>query len=176
VTARCYKNDRVVLLLGLLFFGFSIAADSRPSLAAQGASTRAQGWPSKVDGSEALPTAVALVQQGRVEEAEQQARLALGSRDTRPVANSVLGAIRLQQKRLDGRATFLRESEPVGARPLGAHLSFAQVHTAATPFRSRGIMRSFGRIPGERPALHRRELAWQARPSHVPVAASAAGS
>ena len=65
---------------------------------------------------DALQRAAALVQQGRLDDADQQARLALHDPDTRAGACSVLGAIRLQQKRFDESATFLREAirlEPI---------------------------------------------------------------
>jgi tetratricopeptide (TPR) repeat protein len=82
-----------------------------------------------VQGREALQQAVALVQQGRLDEADPPARLALGDPDTRAVANSVLGTIRLQQKRLDESATFLREAIRLEPRLVGAHLSLAEVYT-----------------------------------------------
>jgi len=84
---------------------------------------------SSTAGSEALQRAVALVQQGRLEEADQQAQLALRDPDTRAVANSVLGTIRLQQKRLVESATFLREAIRLEPRLAGAHLSLAEVYT-----------------------------------------------
>jgi tetratricopeptide (TPR) repeat protein len=78
---------------------------------------------------DALQRAAALVQQGRLDDADQQARLALGDPQTRAVACSVLGAIRLQQKRLGESATFLQEAIRLEPRLLGAHLSLAQVYT-----------------------------------------------
>ncbi len=81
------------------------------------------------DSHEALQKAVALVQQGRLEEADQQARLALRDPGTQAVAFSVLGAIRLQQKRLAESATFLRDAIRLEPRLIGAHLSLAQVYT-----------------------------------------------
>ena len=107
---------------GLLLLGSAQAADSRLS-------TGAQAPPSRVEGREALQTAVALVQQGRLEEAEQQARLALLDPNTRAVAKSVLGTIRLHQKQLVESATFLREAIRLEPRLVGAHLSLAEVYT-----------------------------------------------
>jgi tetratricopeptide (TPR) repeat protein len=87
---------------------------------------RAQTSP---DSHEALRQAVALVQQGRLEEADQQARLALRDPEAQAVAFSVLGAIRLQQKRLAASATFLRDAIRLEPHLIGAHLSLAQVYT-----------------------------------------------
>jgi tetratricopeptide (TPR) repeat protein len=64
-----------------------------------------------------------------LEEADRQAQLALDDPDTRAVANSVLGTIRLQQKRLGESAKFLREAIRLEPRLVGAHLSLAQVYT-----------------------------------------------
>src|SRR6267154_3091796 len=54
----------------------------------------------RADAREALQKAVVLVQEGRLEEADQQAQLAVSNPQTRAVAYSVLGTIRFQQKRL----------------------------------------------------------------------------
>jgi tetratricopeptide (TPR) repeat protein len=70
-----------------------------------------------------------LVQQGRLEEADQQARLALADPETRAVAYSVLGAIRAQQKRLDESASFLQKAIDLEPGLVGAHLTLAQVYT-----------------------------------------------
>ena len=59
--------------------------------------------------SAALQKAAALVQQGRLEEAEQQARLALADPETRAVAYSVLGAIRFS-RRTSTKAPVLRKA------------------------------------------------------------------
>jgi len=69
-----------------------------------------------------------LVQQGRLEEADQQARLALADPTTKGAANSVLGAIRLRQNRLEDSAKFLQEAIRLEPRLLGAHLNLAQVY------------------------------------------------
>jgi tetratricopeptide (TPR) repeat protein len=70
-----------------------------------------------------------LAQQGRLEEADQQARLALADPETRAVAYSVLGAIRFQQKRFGESASLLQKAIRLEPRLLGAHLSLAQVYT-----------------------------------------------
>ncbi len=75
-----------------------------------------------------LQRAAALVQQGRLEEADQQAQLALSDPSTRALACSVLGAIRFQQQRLAESATLLREAITLEPRLVGAHLNLAEVY------------------------------------------------
>ncbi len=81
------------------------------------------------DSREALQKAADLVQQGHLEEADQQARLALSDPSTRAVACSVLGAIRFQQKRLPESVKFLEEAIRLEPRLVGAHLTLADVYT-----------------------------------------------
>lgn len=81
------------------------------------------------DSRAAIEKAADLVQQGRLEAAEQPARLALSDPETRAVACSVLGTIRFQQKRFDDSATFLQEAIRLEPHLLGAHLSLADVYT-----------------------------------------------
>jgi tetratricopeptide (TPR) repeat protein len=122
VSGRCNRTFCASLVSGLLLLGSSEAVDARRRNAAQGTL-------GSVPGTEALEKAVALVQQGRLEEADQQAQLALRDPDTRAVANSVLGTIRLQQNRLGESTTFLREAIRLEPRLAGAHLSLAEVYT-----------------------------------------------
>lgn len=75
-----------------------------------------------------LQRAAALVQQGRLEEADQEAQLALSDPSTRALACSVLGAIRFQQQRLAESATLLREAITLEPRLVGAHLNLAEVY------------------------------------------------
>jgi tetratricopeptide (TPR) repeat protein len=82
----------------------------------------------QVEGPDALQKAAMLVQQGRLEQADEQARLALADPTTKAPANSVLGAIRLRQNRLEESAKFLREAIRLEPRLLGAHLNLAQVY------------------------------------------------
>ena len=63
-----------------------------------------------VDGRAALQAAVALVQEGQLAEADRQARRALGDPETRAVAYSVLGTIKLRQNALDDSAKLLGEA------------------------------------------------------------------
>jgi tetratricopeptide (TPR) repeat protein len=98
---------------------------SRPTAA--GADPQAQA--ARVDGREALRAAVALVQQGQLTEADRQAQRALADPETRAVANSILGTIRLQQNRLDDSVKLLAEAIRLEPRLVGAQLSLAQVYT-----------------------------------------------
>lgn len=84
--------------------------------------------PSASDPRQALQRAVALVQEGRLEAAGQQAERALSDPETRAAACSVLGAIRVQQKRLDEAAELLEEAVRLAPGLLGAQLNLAQVH------------------------------------------------
>jgi tetratricopeptide (TPR) repeat protein len=77
----------------------------------------------------ALERAAALVEKGRLQEADEQARLAMSDSATRPAACSVLGAIRVQQERLDEGAEFLREAIRLDPHLLGARLNLAQVYS-----------------------------------------------
>ncbi len=83
----------------------------------------------RADAREALQKAVALVQEGRLEEADQQAQLALSNPQTRAVAYSVLGAIRFQQKRLPESVSLLEKAIRLDPRLLGAQLSLAEVYS-----------------------------------------------
>ena len=83
----------------------------------------------QVDAPDALQKAATLVQQGRLDEAERQARLALGDPATRAAAYSVLGTIRFQQKRLAESVSFLQKAISLERGLLGAHLSLGQIYT-----------------------------------------------
>jgi tetratricopeptide (TPR) repeat protein len=77
----------------------------------------------------ALQRAATLVQQGRLQEADKQAQLALSDPDTRAAACSVLGAIRVQQERLEEGAELLREAVRLDPQLVGAQLNLAQVYS-----------------------------------------------
>ena len=77
----------------------------------------------------ALQRAAALVQEGRLQEADQQAQLALSDPATRAAACSVLGAIRVRQDRLEEGAELLQEAIRLDPHLLGARLNVAQVYT-----------------------------------------------
>ena len=83
----------------------------------------------RADSHEALQKAVALVQEGRLEEADQQAQLALSNPQTRAVAYSVLGTIRFQQNRLLESVSLLEKAIRLDPHLLGAQLSLADVYT-----------------------------------------------
>ena len=73
-------------------------------------SARGQGGPPRADSSQALQSAAHLVQQGRLDEAEAQARRALGDPTTQAAAYSVLGTISFQRKRLDESIVFFKKA------------------------------------------------------------------
>jgi tetratricopeptide (TPR) repeat protein len=106
--------------LGLLL---AVLLSGRPAAAAATAQS------ARVDGREALKTAVALVQRGQLAEADREAQRALADPETRAVATSILGTIRLQQNRLDESVTLLGEAIRLEPRLVGAQLSLAQVYT-----------------------------------------------
>jgi tetratricopeptide (TPR) repeat protein len=95
-----------------------------------------------VDSRSALQNATSLFEQGKLEEADRQAQLALFDPTTRAVACSVLGSIRLQQKRLPESVRFLKEAIRLEPHLLGAHLTLAQVYTLqGTPDLARPLYR-----------------------------------
>lgn len=81
------------------------------------------------DAKTALQKAALLVQQGRLVEADEQARLALADPDTRAVAYSVLGTIRVQQNKLGESALYLQKAIRLEPNLVGAHLTLAHVYT-----------------------------------------------
>jgi tetratricopeptide (TPR) repeat protein len=80
------------------------------------------------DGRQALETAAELVQQGKLEQADQQARLALSDPSTRAIACSVIGTILLQQNRVPEGVHYLREAIRLEPRLVGARLTLAQAY------------------------------------------------
>ena len=79
-------------------------------------------------GQAALQRAAALVQEGRLQEADQQAQLALADPATRAAACSVLGTIRVQQDRLSEGVALLQEAIQLDPLLVGARLNLAQVY------------------------------------------------
>jgi tetratricopeptide (TPR) repeat protein len=123
---RSIGSSEALLLCCAMLQGIVLRAESGVSDRPQHATTVRQSQPA---GREALQKAALLVQQGRLEEADQQARLALTDPETKAIAYSVLGAIRLQQRRLDEGASFLQKAIRLEPRLLGAHLNLADVYT-----------------------------------------------
>jgi len=116
-----------------------------------------------VDGREALKSAVALVQQGKLVEADKHARRALADPETRAVAYSILGTIKLQQRKLDDSARLLGEAIRLEPRLVGAQLSLAQVYTlqnkpALALARFRKVLELDPHNPSARLALARAEV------------------
>ncbi len=91
--------------------------------------TAASQQSDRADARDALQKAALLVQQGRLEEADRQAQLALTDPETQAVACSVLGTIRFQQKRFDESASLLQKAIRMEPALVGAHLTLAQVYT-----------------------------------------------
>src|SRR6266699_5105692 len=83
----------------------------------------------RADSREALQNAASLVQQGRLDEADRQARSALSDPSTHAIAFSVLGTIRFQQKRLPESVNYFQEAIRLDPHLLGARLSLAEVYT-----------------------------------------------
>jgi tetratricopeptide (TPR) repeat protein len=79
----------------------------------------------------ALQRAAALVQEGRLQEADQQAQLAMSDPATRAAACSVLGAIRVQQQRLAEGVALLEEAIRLDPRLLGAQRNLADIKGSA---------------------------------------------
>ncbi|HXU17037.1 MAG TPA: tetratricopeptide repeat protein, partial [Terriglobales bacterium] len=82
------------------------------------------------DARTALEKAVVLIQQGELDGAERQARIALSDPTTSAAANSILGTIRFQQKRFPESIRFLEEAIRREPRLIGARLNLAAVYEA----------------------------------------------
>ncbi len=80
------------------------------------------------DSRAALQNAADLVQQGRLDEADRQAHIALSDPQTRAAACSVLGIIRLQQKRVAESVDFLQQAIRLEPKLVGARLSLAEAY------------------------------------------------
>ena len=103
-----------------------------------------QESPNLKDGRAALQNAAALVQQGRLADADREAHLALADPETRAVAYSVLGTIRVQQKRLAESVVFLQKAVQIEPRLIGAHLTLAQVYLLQR--KPQAALRNFQRV------------------------------
>jgi tetratricopeptide (TPR) repeat protein len=75
----------------------------------------------------ALQEAAALAQEGRLQEADQQAQIALSDPATRAAACSVLGAIRVQQQRLQEGVAFFQEALRLDPHLVGARRNLAAI-------------------------------------------------
>ena len=82
-----------------------------------------------VDSRQALRRAADLAQQGKLKEADKQAHLALPDPSTRAVAYSILGAIRLQQKRVAESIKFLQNAIQLEPQLIGARETLAEAYT-----------------------------------------------
>ncbi|OLE10475.1 MAG: hypothetical protein AUG89_12240 [Acidobacteria bacterium 13_1_20CM_4_56_7] len=101
-----------------------------PCLLLSALSLLISSYPCAADSRAALQNAVDLVRQGRLEDADRQAHIALSDPQTRAAACSVLGTIRLQQQRIPESVKFLQEAIRLEPRLVGARLSLAEAYTA----------------------------------------------
>jgi len=108
---------------GTLFLSVLLAATSNTI-----ANTSRQNPAPRAAGSEALQTAAQLVQQGRLDEAERQARRALSDPVTEAAAYSVLGTISFQRQRFDESILRFKKAIQLNDRLLGAHLTLAEIY------------------------------------------------
>lgn len=76
-----------------------------------------------------LQKAVALISQGDLAAAESEARKALSTPSTSAPAYSILGTIRLQQRRLEESRQFLEKAIALNTKLLGARLTLGQVYS-----------------------------------------------
>ena len=75
----------------------------------------------------ALQKAAALVQEGRLQEADQEVQIALADPATRAAACSVLGAIRVQQDRIPEGVALFQEAIRLDPRLVGARRNLAAI-------------------------------------------------
>jgi len=93
------------------------------------------------------------VQQGRLDEAEAQARRALADPATQAVAYSVLGTISFQRNQLEDSVASFKKAVALNDRLIGAHLSLAQVYmlqgkpTLALPSVERALALEPSKVP-----------------------------
>ena len=99
---------RVLLLSALLLLGFGPAQSNAAGLAA-------------------LEKAAALVQQGKLTEADHEAQIALSAQETRAAANSVLGhESAASADRPRDAVGYLKEAIRLNPRLMGAHPSISR--------------------------------------------------
>ncbi|MFI4942547.1 MAG: tetratricopeptide repeat protein [Burkholderiales bacterium] len=110
---------------------------------------------------EALQRAAALVEAGRLQEADREARQALSDPATRAAACSVLGAIRLRQDRLAEGVKLLQEAIRLEPRLVGAQLNLAEgLLLLATDYLKRGEKSSARALVEDSKRLPDVPLAW----------------
>ncbi len=110
---------------------------------------------------EALQRAAALVEAGRLEDADREAQRALSDPATRAAACSVLGAIRLQQDRLAEGVKLLQEAIRLEPRLVGAQLNLAEgLILLATDYLKRGEKSSAKALVEDSKRLADVPLAW----------------
>ena len=97
-----------------------------------------------VDSRRTLQLAVQLVEQGKLNEAEREARSALADLSAAPVAYAVLGGVRLKQGQYPASIVFLEKALHLEPRLLGARLNLAQAY--ALSGRSAAAAASYRRV------------------------------
>ena len=97
-----------------------------------------------VDSRRALQLAVQFVEEGRLDEAEREARQAISDPAALPVAYAVLGGVRLKQRQYPESIAFLEKALRLEPRLLGARLNLAQAY--ALSGRSAAAAASYRRV------------------------------
>jgi tetratricopeptide (TPR) repeat protein len=75
-----------------------------------------------------LEGAVRLLNQGQIDQAEAEARQALANSTTRPLALSMLGTIRMQQRQYDESASFLKQALALNPSLAGARTTLGDAY------------------------------------------------
>jgi tetratricopeptide (TPR) repeat protein len=75
-----------------------------------------------------IEVAARLLGQGQLEQAETEARKALGNADTKPLALAMLGTIRLQESKFDDSISFLTQALTLNPRLVGARTSLGSAY------------------------------------------------
>ena len=85
-------------------------------------------WPGVRADSSHIQKAVELISKGDMKGAEREARLSMADPASRPLASATLGAIRLQQKRYEEGAAYLRTAIRLNPQLVGARISLGDVY------------------------------------------------
>ncbi len=99
------------------------------------------------DPSEHLRLSVRLMQEGKLDAAEAEASRALGDPATKPVAQALMGSIRLQQGRPDEGARLLESAIAANPNLVGARLNLGQAYVLkGDDTRAEAMFRSVHRL------------------------------
>lgn len=83
----------------------------------------------RASATDALEKAQAFIQQGRFADADTAARAALNDPQTAPLANAIVGALKLQQKDAVGSLPYLKKAVQLRPSLIGAELNLAQAYS-----------------------------------------------